>query len=44
MLSHGKIREQGTHQELLEMRGKYYRLYHLQFRREEMARESGNVG
>ncbi len=44
VLSHGKIREQGTHQELLEMRGKYYRLYHLQFRREEMARESGNVG
>ncbi len=43
VLSHGKIREQGTHQELLELRGKYYRLYHLQFRREEMARESGNV-
>ena len=43
VLSHGKIVEQGTHQELLELRGKYYRLYHLQFRREEMARESGNV-
>lgn len=37
VLSHGTIREQGTHQELLELHGKYYRLYHLQFRREEMA-------
>lgn len=27
VLSHGTIREQGTHQELLELRGKYYRLY-----------------
>lgn len=39
VLSHGKIIEQGSHQELLEKRGKYYKLYHLQFRREEMARE-----
>ena len=39
VLSHGKIIEQGSHQELLEMRGKYYRLYHLQSRREEMERE-----
>lgn len=39
VLSHGKIKEQGTHQELLNLHGKYYRLYHLQFRREEMTRE-----
>lgn len=39
VLSHGRIIEQGSHQALLEKRGKYYRLYHLQYRREEMARE-----
>lgn len=39
VLSHGKIIEQGSHQALLEKRGKYYKLYHLQYRREEMARE-----
>ena len=43
VLSHGKIVEQGTHQELLGKRGKYYRLYHLQYQREEMARERGGV-
>lgn len=41
VLSHGKIIEQGSHQALLEKRGKYYKLYHLQYRREEMAREKG---
>ena len=30
VLSHGKIIEQGSHQALLEKRGKYYKLYHLQ--------------
>lgn len=39
VLSHGRIVEQGSHQELLEKRGKYYRLYHLQYRREGMERE-----
>ena len=39
VLSHGKIIEQGSHQALLEKRGKYYKLYHLQYRREEIARE-----
>ncbi|MDE7358527.1 MAG: ATP-binding cassette domain-containing protein, partial [Lachnospiraceae bacterium] len=43
VLSHGKIMEQGTHQELLELHGKYFRLYHLQYRREEMAREKNNA-
>ncbi len=31
LLSHGKIREQGTHQELLHQRGRYYQLYTLQY-------------
>ena len=44
VLSHGKIREQGTHQELLKLHGKYYRLYHLQYQREEMARERNGAG
>ncbi len=30
VLSHGKIVERGTHAELLEQRGRYYRLYRLQ--------------
>ena len=44
VLSHGKIVEQGTHQELLEKRGKYYKLYHLQYRKEEMERKKGGTG
>ena len=39
VLSHGKIIEQGSHQALLEKRGKYYKLYQLQYRREEIARQ-----
>ncbi|MDE7252445.1 MAG: ABC transporter ATP-binding protein/permease [Acetatifactor sp.] len=38
VLSHGKIVEQGSHHELLEKKGKYYKLYTLQYRREEMAK------
>ncbi len=44
VLSHGRIVEQGSHQELLEKRGKYYRLYHLQYRREGMERERSGRG
>lgn len=44
VLSHGKIVEQGTHQALLEMRGRYYKLYHLQYSREEMDRKEDRVG
>lgn len=43
VLSHGKIIEQGSHQELLAIRGKYYKLYHLQSRKEEMERERGRT-
>ena len=31
VLSHGEILEQGTHQELLHQKGRYYQLYTLQF-------------
>ena len=35
-LSHGQILEQGTHQQLLELRGYYYDLYEMQFQREQL--------
>ncbi len=35
VLSHGKIIEQGTHQELLAAHGRYYQLYTLQSQKEE---------
>ena len=31
VLSHGVIKERGTHQELLEQKGRYYNLYRLQY-------------
>ena len=34
VLSHGEILEQGTHQELLKLKGNYYKLYQLQFHKE----------
>ncbi len=33
VLSHGELRESGTHQELLAHRGLYYRLFELQYAR-----------
>ncbi len=35
VLSHGKITEEGNHQELLSKHGRYYKLYMLQYSREE---------
>ncbi len=35
-LSHGEIIESGTHEELLEKKGKYYDLYMIQFDREQL--------
>ena len=37
VLHHGKIREMGTHQDLLKKRGLYYRLYQLQYKDQEIA-------
>ena len=34
VIENGKIAEQGSHSELLKMRGHYYRLYTQQFRHE----------
>ncbi len=38
VLSHGRIVEQGNHHELLAKRGRYYKLYTLQYQKEEMNR------
>lgn len=36
VLSHGEILEQGTHQELLSRKGRYYQLYTLQFDKQKL--------
>ena len=36
VLSHGEILEQGNHQELLKQKGQYYKLYQLQFHKENL--------
>ncbi len=36
LLSHGKICEMGNHQELLHQKGAYYRLYTLQFHKQQL--------
>ena len=36
LLSHGQIREQGTHEALLELKGAYHRLYSFQHQRQEI--------
>ncbi len=36
VLSHGVIVEQGTHQELLAQKGQYYKLYTLQFHKQQL--------
>ena len=42
VLSHGKILEQGTHQQLLSQKGRYYRLYTLQFTKQQLIENKGN--
>jgi ATP-binding cassette subfamily B protein len=36
LLSKGKIIEQGNHQQLLKLKGKYYHLYTLQFSKQQL--------
>lgn len=36
LLSHGQILEQGTHQELLHKKGRYYHLYTLQYQKQQL--------
>jgi ATP-binding cassette subfamily B protein len=39
----GRLREQGTHQELLALRGIYHRLYELQYKDQEVAAASSRA-
>ncbi len=38
LLSHGRILEQGTHQQLLAQKGKYYDLYTIQYHKEQLGK------
>jgi ATP-binding cassette, subfamily B, multidrug efflux pump len=40
----GRLREQGSHQELLALRGIYYRLYQLQYKEQELRTNSASSG
>ena len=40
LLSHGQILEQGTHQELLHQKGRYYNLYTLQYNKEQLQQQA----
>ena len=39
LLSHGQIVEQGNHQQLLSLKGKYYQLYTLQFEKQRLQKQ-----
>ena len=39
VLSHGEIVEQGSHHELLEARGRYYKLYMMQYEKEKIKKK-----
>ncbi len=43
LLSHGVIQEQGTHQQLLHNKGRYYQLYTLQFNEQQRALNQKNA-
>jgi ATP-binding cassette subfamily B protein len=42
VIHHGRIRERGTHEELLEREDLYYRLYQLQYKDQDLAGEQGS--
>ena len=39
LLSKGKIIEQGNHQQLLKLKGKYHHLYTLQYNKQQLMQE-----
>ena len=39
LLSHGKILEQGNHQQLLHQKGRYYQLYTLQYHKQQLSKD-----
>ena len=39
LLSHGEIREQGNHQQLLAQKGRYYQLYTLQYQKQQLQQQ-----
>ena len=39
LLSHGKILEQGNHQQLLHKKGRYYQLYTLQYHKQQLSKD-----
>jgi len=41
VLHKGRIRERGTHQQLLLLRGIYWRLYQLQYKEQEVPQSGG---
>lgn len=43
VLSHGEIMEQGTHQELLARKGRYYQLYTLQFNKQQLQARGAKI-
>jgi ATP-binding cassette, subfamily B, multidrug efflux pump len=40
----GRVREMGTHQQLLAQRGIYYKLYQLQYKDQEVGVPAGEAG
>ncbi|HZH85582.1 MAG TPA: ABC transporter ATP-binding protein, partial [Phototrophicaceae bacterium] len=44
VLHHGEVREVGSHAELMERQGIYYRLYQLQYEREELKLAAHDLG
>jgi ABC-type multidrug transport system fused ATPase/permease subunit len=43
VLHKGRVRETGSHEELLKMRGMYYKLYELQYREQEENEKTASV-
>ncbi len=39
LLSHGEIKEQGSHQQLLAKKGRYYQLYMLQYQKQQLQKK-----